>query len=420
MPAEASKDGGHRSLRVNGHPGIGFKEFVALMAALMAVNALSSDAMLPVLPQMGDSLGGTSENQQQWIVTSYLLGFGGGQLFYGPLADRFGRKSILLAGLGAYAIFTIAAAFAASLEVMVVLRALQGAGAAAPQVLTISIIRDCYSGRRMARVMSLTFIVFLAAPVFAPAFGEAVAVVAPWQWIFAALAAFGVAAAIWAMLRLPETLDPAHRRAVSLAGFSEALRLVFSQRIVLGYMTALTAIFGALFGFINSSEQVFAEALQAPELFTTVFALVRGCMAVGPLLNACVVERIGRRRVSHAALIGFIAVSSVHAAMALAGQETVWTFAILQAASMFCFGLVVVNFNAIAMEPLGTIAGTGSSVLGSVTTVGGALIGFAVGQQFNDTVVPLTLAFVGCGLAALLIVIVTEKGRLFRPPQTAG
>lgn len=420
MPAEASKDGEHRSLRVNGHPGIGLKEFVALMAALMAVNALSNDAMLPVLPQMGESLGLPAENEQQWIITSYLLGFGGAQLFYGPLSDCFGRKTILLAGLGAYAIFTFAAAFAPSLEIMIVLRALQGAGAAAPLVLAISIIRDCYSGRRMARVMSLSFIVFLAAPALAPAFGEAVAVVAPWQWIFVVLAAFGVAAAGWSALRLPETLDPAHRRAVSLAGISEALRLVFSQRIALGYMIGSTALYGALFGFINSSQQVFAEALQAPELFTTVFALVRGCMAVGPLLNSCIVERMGRRRVSHAALIGFIAVSSVHAAVALAGQETVWTFAILQAGSMLCFGLIVVNFNAIAMEPLGTIAGTGSSVLGSVTTVGGALIGFSVGQQFNETVVPLTLAFVGCGLAALLIVIVTEKGRLFRPIETAG
>jgi DHA1 family bicyclomycin/chloramphenicol resistance-like MFS transporter len=183
-------------------------------------------------------------------------------------------------------------------------------------------------------------------------------------------------------------------------------------------MLASTAMFGSLFGFINSAQQVFAEALDAPGLFTTVFALAAGCMAVASFLNSRIVERIGMRPVSHAALLGFIAISGVHALVALAGQESLWTFAAFQGATMFCFGLVGVNFNAMAMEPLGRIAGTGSSLLGSVTTIGGALIGFYIGQQFDGTVVPLTVGFVAFGLTSLIIVMVTENGRLFRPTQS--
>lgn len=394
---------------------MGFKEFVALMAALMAINALSIDAMLPVLPQIGTSLGILTENAQQWVITSYLLGFGAAQLIYGPLADAFGRKPVLLFGIATYTVFTVVAAFAPSLATMIVVRVLQGAGAAATRVLVVTIIRDRYSGRVMARVMSLIFIVFLAAPVLAPALGQAIALVAPWQLIFAVLAIFGAGTAVWSWARLPETLHPEDRRAVSPAGVLEAFRLVLSSRIAVGYMLALTTMLGALFAFINSVQQVFADALGAPQLLAIVFALAAGWMAVASFLNSKIVERVGTHRVSHAALLGFIVVSIAHSVLAFAGHETVLSFATLQAAAMFCFGLVGANFNSIAMEPLGRVAGTGSSVFGFVTTVGGALIGFAIGQQFDGSVVPLTLGFVACGVATLVLVAITEKGRLFRP-----
>lgn len=274
--------------------GMGFKEFVALMAALMAVNALSIDAMLPVLPQIGASLDITQDNQQQWVITAYLLGFGGAQLFYGPLADHFGRKPVLLAGLAIYALFTVIAAFAATLDVMIAARALQGMGAAATRVLAITIIRDFYSGRTMARVMSLTFIVFLSAPIIAPALGQAIAQVAPWQWIFGALAVFGAGTAAWTWRRLPESLRPGNRRAISPDGILQAFRLVLSSRIAVGYMLALTVMLGALFGFINSVQQVFADALNAPELLIVVFALAAGWMAVASFINS---RKIGRAHV---------------------------------------------------------------------------------------------------------------------------
>ena len=396
-------------------PLMGFREFVTLMAALMAINALSIDAMLPVLPQIGASLDLATENQQQWIVTAYLLGFGAAQLIYGPLADHFGRKPVLLAGLAIYALFTIVAAFAPTLTTMIVARALEGTGAAATRVLAVTIIRDRYEGRTMARVMSLTFIVFLAAPVIAPSLGQLIALFAPWQWIYAALTVFGAGIAIWTWRRLPETLHPEDRRAVSPAGIIGACRIVLTSGTAMGYTLALTAMLGALFGFINSVQQVFAYVLGVPALLGVIFAVVAGWMAVASYLNSRIVERLGTRRVSHAALLAFITVSALHYWLAVYDRETLWSFAGLLSAAMFCFGLVGANFNSIAMEPVGHVAGTGSSIFGFVTTVGGALIGFAIGQQFDGTVIPLTFGFVVCGLMALAIVLVTEGGRLFHP-----
>ncbi|MDI1364330.1 MAG: MFS transporter, partial [bacterium] len=169
---------------------MGFKQFVALIAAMMATNALAIDSMLPALPQIGHALGVASANQHQWIITAYLLGFGVAQLAYGTLADRFGRKPVLLAGLTAYVLFAALCAISTSFEMLLIARALCGVGAAATRVLSVSIVRDCYSGRQMAKVMSLSFIVFLAVPIIAPSVGQAIVLVAPWPWIFGVLAIF--------------------------------------------------------------------------------------------------------------------------------------------------------------------------------------------------------------------------------------
>ena len=399
------------------HPGMGFAQFVALIAAMMAINALSIDAMLPALPEIGRDLGVHRDNERQWVVTSYLLGFGVAQLVYGPVADRFGRKPVLLTGLALYTVFTIASVFATSMPMMILARVLQGGGAAATRVLAISIVRDCYSGRRMARVMSLTFIVFLLAPMIAPTAGQGILLVAPWRAIFGALALFGGAVTVWTLLKLPETLHPEDRRPIRLATIVDAVRQTFTRRMSVGYMLASTLIVGALFAFINSAEQVFSDALGRPELFAALFALVAGFIAIAAFVNSRIVERGGTRRVSHTALLGFIAFAAIHAAVAASGHESLLTFVVLQGGMMFCFGLVGSNFGAMAMEPLGHIAGTASSVQGFVSTTGGALIGFFIGQQFDGTVVPLTLGWVGCGLAALAIVLLTEKGRLFHPIQ---
>jgi DHA1 family bicyclomycin/chloramphenicol resistance-like MFS transporter len=395
--------------------GMGFYPFVAMMAALMATNALAIDAMLPALPQMGEALGIHEPNERQWIVTSYLLGFGVAQIVYGTLSDRFGRRPVLLFGLTVYVAASVMSAFSTSFAMLMLARVLQGVGAAATRVLAVSIVRDCYSGRDMARVMSLALIVFLAVPILAPSIGQAILWVAPWRWIFGVLTAFGAVVMLWAAIRLPETLHEEDRTPIELASIAAAFRTVLTTRIGVGYMLAMTFVLGGLFGFINSAQQVFVDVFKAPEWFTTIFALIAACMAVASLLNSRIVGRLGMRRVSHGALLGYIALTGLHAILALSGHESLWTFALLQGGTMFAFGLLAPNFGAMAMDPLGHVAGTASSVQGFVTTVGGALLGFYIGQHFNGTVVPLTLGFSLCGLVALAIVLVAEKGRLFHP-----
>ena len=404
------------------HPGMTFVEFVVLIASIMALNALAIDSMLPALPAMGEALGVERANDRQWIITAYLLGFGAAQLPYGPLADRFGRRPVLLGGIALYTVFSIAAAFASSLEMMLVCRVLQGVGSASTRVLAVSIVRDCYSGRTMARVMSLTFIVFLAAPIVAPTLGQAIVLVAPWPWIFAVLAALGLILLVWAGLRLPETLPIDQRLPISLPSLAAAYRTTLTERTALGYTLAMTLVVGCLFGFVTSAQQVFEEALGAGRWFTLAFALVAASMGVSAYLNSRIVERLGTRRVSHTALLGFIGFAGVHAALAVAGWESLPVFIAMQSGMMFCFGLIGSNFGSSAMEPLGRIAGVGSSVQGFITTLGGAMIGGAIGQSFDGTAAPLTLAFTGCGLGALVIVLVTERGRLFeaRTPAAEG
>ena len=393
--------------------GPGFPEFVALIAMMMALNALAIDSMLPALPAIGDALGVASENSRQWVITAYLLGFGVTQIIYGPLADRYGRKPVLMVGLGLYVLFSVLAAFSPTFELLIAARVGTGIGAAALRVLAVSIVRDRYSGRTMARVMSLSFLVFLGVPILAPALGQLILTVAPWPWVFGVLAVGGAAFALWAAIRLPETLHPDDRMPIQVGRIAAAFREALTNRRSMGYTLAITAISGALFGFLNSSQQIFFDVFHEPRLFTVVFGGIAGGIAVASLLNARLVERLGSRLISHTALLGFITFSGIHSAVAISGHETIWTFAVLQALTMFCFGFIAGNFGAMAMEPMGHIAGTASSAQGFISTTFGASLGFLIGQQFNGSAAPMAIGFVVLGLAALGFVLFAEHGRLF-------
>jgi DHA1 family bicyclomycin/chloramphenicol resistance-like MFS transporter len=403
---------------------LGFVEFVCLIALMMALNALAIDSMLPALPHIGDELGVANANSRQWVVTAYLLGFGGAQLIYGPLADRFGRKPVLLFGVGVYVVFSLLATLAPTFDTLILARIGQGLGSACTRVLAVSIVRDRFEGRTMARVMSFSFLVFLGVPILAPSIGQAIMLVGPWRWIFAGLGLIGVGLIVWAALRLPETLRPEDRLPIQFRRLASAYRIALTDRTAVGYTLAMTAITGALFGFINSSQQIFADVFHAEAAFPAIFALIAGGIAVASLVNARLVVSLGSRKISHTALIGFTAVSAVHAVVAISGHESIWTFAVLQTLTMFCFGLIAGNFGAMAMETMGHIAGTAASIQGFVSTIAGSLLGFAVGQQFDGTTVPMAAGFTLFGLIALGCVLFAERGRLFRshhlPPVKAA
>jgi DHA1 family bicyclomycin/chloramphenicol resistance-like MFS transporter len=394
--------------------GPGFIEFVVLMAALMALGALGIDSMLPNLPAIGQSLGVTDENRRQLIITTYLLGLGCTQVVYGPLADRFGRRPVLLIGLLLYVGFSLLAAFSPSFDLLLLARVLQGSGAAATRAIPISVIRDRYVGREMARVMSLTSLVFMAAPIMAPSLGQGVRMLASWPWIFGLLATLGLALMLWSLLRLPETLHPQDRLPIRPRRIADSFVAAARNRTSLCYILAQTFLFGGLLGFITSAQQVFADALGAGDQFPAVFAICASFIAAASLLNAQLVMRLGMRRLSHGAMLAYIALTAIHLIIAASGQETLVIFAAFQALSMFCFGLTSGNFGAMAMEPMGHIAGVAASFQGFVSMVGASLIGFAIGQGFNGTVVPLEIGGLVCGVCALGSVLAAERGRLFR------
>ena len=383
----------------------GKTEFVVLMAALMASNALAIDAMLPALPAIGEALGVEDENRRQLVITFYLLGFGAAQIGYGPLADRFGRRRLLIASMLLYALFGALAGIAGSFGLLLAARALQGVAASGSRVLVVAIVRDRFFGSAMAQIMSLVMIVFMVVPVLAPAFGQGVLAIASWRHIFIALAFYGVGLALWAGARLPETLPEAMRRPLSAAHIAEAAAETLRTRASLGNTIAATLTFGGLFAFIGSIQQIVFDVFHRPELIGLAFACIAAPMAASSYANSRLVMRLGSRRLLVAALAAFTLSAFGHLAFALAVGETIWTFVVMQALTMACFGLIGANAGALAMAPLGHIAGTASALQGLITTVGGALIGLAIGQQFNGTTVPMIAGFAICGGLALLIAI---------------
>ena len=395
-------------------------EFIAICAGLMALNALAIDIMLPGLQQIGESLGVANENHRQYVIPVYFLGMAASLLFYGPASDRFGRRAPLFFGLGIYILAAFGAAFAPSFEMLLALRFVQGIGAASTRVIAVSIVRDRFGGRAMAEVMSLIFMVFMIIPVIAPSIGQVVLLFGEWHTIFIVMAAIATAIALWAFIRMPETQHPEDRRPIDLGSVLQGFGIVLSNRISVCYTLASTIVFGALFGFINSAQQVYVGIYGLGVWFPVVFAAIAGLMAVSSFLNSRLVGRLGMRRLSHGALIGFLLLSIVWLVWSLAGPVPFAAFVSLFAGAMFLFGWIGSNFNAISMEPLGHIAGTAASVQGFVQTLGGVIIGTVIGQSFDGTVTPLAAGFCAVALAALVMVLIGDGGRLFTAPSEAG
>ncbi|MET0597665.1 MAG: multidrug effflux MFS transporter [Mesorhizobium sp.] len=389
-------------------------EFISLAAALMALNALAIDIMLPGLQQIGASLGVDNENHRQYVISAYISGFGLAQLAYGPISDRFGRRGPLLVGLSIYVAAALAAALAPTFGVLLALRFVQGIGAASTRVIAVSVIRDVFGGRAMAEIMSLVFMVFMVIPVIAPSVGQLVMLFSEWHMIFVLMAIVAFAITMWTALRLPETLHPEYRRAFTVRSVLGGFRIVLTNRVSLCYTLATTIVFGALFGFINSAQQIYVGLYGLGVWFPIVFAAVAGMMAVSSFVNSRLVGRFGMRRLSHGALVGFTLVNTVMFVLSMLGPIPLPIFVVLFTMAMLQFGWIGSNFNSIAMEPLGHVAGTASSVTGFVQTLGGGLIGAAIGQAFDGTVLPLAAGFCGVSFVALLIVLYAEHGRLFQ------
>ena len=395
-----------------------FREFVFLIALVMALVSLSIDNLLPAFEPIRESLRVPDANQMQLIITAYMGGFAAMQLVYGPLSDMIGRRPVLILGLTIYTAGTLLAVFATSYEVLLAARVIQGLGGAAARVLAVAIVRDRFEGRDMARVMALTMMIFIIVPVVAPATGSLFLMLGGWRLIFVSMLALVLIVVVWFGLRMPETLHPEYRMPVSAAKIGDGIRRTVTTRASIGNATALGLAMACLMTYLGSSQQIFeTEIYRLGHGFVVVFGLIAICMGAAAFVNSRLVQTLGMRRLAHAGICGFILVALVILAQGLifGGRPPLLLFGVTLALAHFLLSLTMPNFNAMAMEPLGDVAGTASSFIGSYTTLAGAAGGYVFGQAFNGTILPLATAYVGLGLACLGVVLWTEKGRLFSP-----
>ncbi|MGE4431108.1 MAG: multidrug effflux MFS transporter [Sphingobium sp.] len=399
---------------------MGNREFVIMMAALMSIAALSIDMMLPALPQIGQDLRIADPNDRQSIVTVFLFGLAFGSLFYGPLSDRFGRRRILMLAACLQLIATLTCALATSFPMLLGARLLAGFSVASCRVVAMSIVRDCFRGDAMARVMSLIMVTFIIVPVLAPSAGSLVLLVAPWRWIFGLLLIMIIVLAVWQFLRLPETLPPEHRARIGPRDLWATFMTVMGNRNSIGHMLASGIMMGGLIGFLVSIQQIFFDVFDAGRYFAAGFAAIAIWMGFGSLLNSRLVERFGARRLSQIAVIVLVAVSALHCLIVLSGHEHLVTFIIIQSITTTCFSFSGANFSSISLEPFTRGAGLAASVQAALTTLISTVLGGLVGASFDGTVLPMSLGFLAFGGTALFLIAWAERWKLFQRPGYAN
>jgi len=397
---------------------LGERELIVLMAMLMSLQAFGIDSMLPALGDMAGDLGAAG-NDRQYVISAYFLGAGIGAFFPGAFADRFGRRPVLFVGLGSYIVLSLACSLVTDFNTLLVMRLVQGITCAGLSVVPTAIVRDRVGGDRMAKMMSLIIMIFLAVPIVAPAIGQLILLVADWRAIFAAMAVMGVVVSGWVWLRLPESLTEENVQEIDPPTILRNMGQSLTTRISVGYVMGSALVFGSLFGFLNSSQQLIGEAFGMGDYFALIFGGAVFGMVVASFTNSRIVERFGARRVSHAALIGFLVVSLAQTATAWSGEQSLWVFVSLLALNMTMLGFVGSNFSSIAMQPFQKTAGAASSAQTSVRMISGAVLGAIIGQAYDGTALPLGIAMVLCASAALICVLYSERGRLFRRPGEA-
>ncbi|MFV0644656.1 MAG: multidrug effflux MFS transporter [Sphingomonadaceae bacterium] len=411
--------------RTSGVPELGAAELVVLLAAMMAINAMAVDAMLPALSSMSADLGESDGNRRQLVIGLYLLANGVGCIYPGVLADRFGRRPVALASVFACIGFSLACALVSNFTTLLVMRAAQGMCCAGLSVIPAAIIRDRYEGDAMARLLSMISAVFITVPIFAPGIGQLVMMIADWRWIFVVLAGLSALIGIWIWLRLPETLAPKNRQSVHLPVLARNMGAVLQNKMSLCYVFASAILFGSVFGYINMSQQLIGEFFGMGEAFPIVFGITATAMVAASLANSRIVTRFGARRVSHAGLLAFIIVSAAQVWLAYSPHESIWIFVPLLSVNLALLGFLGSNFSSIAMQPFASIAGAASSLQSFMRMVVSSGLGIIIGQLYDHTARPLAVALLVSALVSLMLVLWAENGVLFRrlhlkpPPQSA-
>ena len=397
-------------------PALRTAEFIPLVALLISLDALSSDAMLPALAAIANELGAERPNDAQFVITSLFLGLGVGQLLFGPLSDRIGRKPAIYAGLALFMTGCLASIFASTFEAMIAGRVLQGVGVAGPHVVSMALVRDQYEGRLMARLMSLALAVFILVPTIAPALGQLILWLAGWRTIFATFLAIAAVALAWLALRQPETLPAKYRRPFSPRVIARGVAEVVRIRASLGYTLASGFVFAPFIAYLSSAQQIFQQAYDTGALFPAYFASLALAVGAALLVNGRLVMRHGMRRLCKVAstLVAAVSLAAWGAAFASDGLPPLWLFMVYLASDFVGVGVLFGNLSALAMEPLGHIAGVGAAVVTSLGTLVSVPLGMFIGQRFDGTMYALIVAFALFGAAAHGALRFAESARRVR------
>ena len=392
--------------RAAGRSMLGAGEFVPLIALLMALVALSIDAMLPALPDIGSDLGAAQRNDVQLIVTALFLGLGVGQLLFGPLSDFIGRKPAICAGLALFMAGCIVSILAPSFEAMLAGRVLQGIGVAAPRIVSVALVRDQYEGRRMARIMSFAMAVFILVPTLAPALGQGIMWIADWRAIFVTLFGTAAIAGIWLMVRQPETLPAERRLRFSIRVLARSVVEVLKCRPALGCTFALGFAFAPFVAYLSVAQQVFQDTYGVGSLFPAYFGGLALAFGVTALVNGQLVMRYGMRRLSSVAAIAVTVVSLVSwgGVFAYDGLLPLWMFVVSLMLVFAGVGLLFGNLNALAMQPLGHIAGVGAAIVAMLSTLISVPLGGLIGYSFDGTLYALMGSFALFGAATFVAI----------------
>ncbi len=391
-------------------------EFSLLMAMLMSIVSFSIDATLPALGHIGHFFAVAQENHVQWVITSIFLGMTLGQVVAGPLSDAIGRKRILFSGVAIYFVGSLLCYLANDFGTFLLGRFIQGLGISGPYIAAISVVRDKFSGSQMARVMSVIMMVFMVAPAIAPGIGQIIITLAGWHAIFLVYIAYALLTSLWIAWRLEETLAPENRIPMKSYAFKHGIKEVISHRTTMSYLLCIGLSFGALIAYLGSSQQVFMRQFgQSGQNFSLYFALLAGVMSLASFVNSRIVARFGMRTITLASMAAIVLTSLVFLLIQVSGTEiTLRMFMIYAITLFFAFGIMSGNLNAIAMEPMGHVAGMASAIIGAVSSMLSLLLATLIGQLYNHTLIPLTAGFMALFSLSMLIAYYEKRWHAFQ------
>ncbi len=378
------------------------------MALLMSIVAISIDALLPALGIIAGDLQLANPNHAQYLIVGIFGGMAVGQLIAGPLSDALGRKPVLYGGVALYLVGSVICYSANTLDGLLLGRVVQGLGVSGPYVSAVSIVRDKFSGRQMAKIMSLIMIIFMAVPAIAPSVGQAVLLYTSWHGIFVLYIIYAIVVGTWIFFRLEETLPKDMRIPFHVGNIMDGFREVFTTRSTMCYMVCMGFCFGGLMAYLNSSQQIFQDQFGAGKMFSVYFGGLAVMIAISSLANSRLVERLGMRYISLRAFMSIVAVSVIFLALHAFVDIQLWMFLGYAAVLFFCFGLIFGNLNALAMEPMGHIAGIASAITGSVSSMMSLTIGAVIGQLYDGTLIPIVIGFIVLGTAAITVMLLAH------------